>query len=478
MFKRILTETDMLDYIINFIPVPLVVTDEEYMIVESNKSASSLLALNEETSLTGTPLSDFFPNTQSDGVNSIKRIKTAAEQAEEGEEISLELLTKKITGKVFTSKITFSVIPKENGHLLLLSIVDLSHEYDLINKVKVKASDLVNIIKDSPNPIFLTDDNFNIKIANRAAIALSGYTHETLTKMNMNDFDYISEEGDRLDIILSGSERSKAKSIIRFPSGEKIVERNAIVVSKDEKKSGEILISFNDLTESERLNREISDKAAWYESILDAVPFPISVTDLEKRWTFVNTATETEVGSSRQEIIGKKCTFWGNPSCNTNNCPFDQLKSGRTVIELIIGDKIYEAHSNYVHDSSGNDTGVTILLVDVTKLRRVSSYMEQSVRNITGDLKKLADGTSDLSLITIPADKYTKNEEKYFIEINNAISEAKTSLSMLVEDSLDIASAAVEGYLYIRSDPDNHKGQYAKVIEGINETVDSIEAVA
>ncbi|HEX2981209.1 MAG TPA: hypothetical protein VHO48_13150, partial [Anaerolineaceae bacterium] len=32
----------------------------------------------------------------------------------------------------------------------------------------------------------------------------------------------------------------------------------------------------------------IQDRVAWYEAMLDAIPFPISVTDMNMRWTFIN----------------------------------------------------------------------------------------------------------------------------------------------------------------------------------------------
>jgi methyl-accepting chemotaxis protein len=30
----------------------------------------------------------------------------------------------------------------------------------------------------------------------------------------------------------------------------------------------------------------VDDKAAWYEAILDAVPFPLHVTDNDMNWTY------------------------------------------------------------------------------------------------------------------------------------------------------------------------------------------------
>ncbi|MCL2644882.1 MAG: hypothetical protein FWD51_05420, partial [Betaproteobacteria bacterium] len=48
--------------------------------------------------------------------------------------------------------------------------------------------------------------------------------------------------------------------------------------------------------------------AHWYGSILDAIPFPISVQDSDAKWTFVNAANEKLLGKSRKNILGQYCS--------------------------------------------------------------------------------------------------------------------------------------------------------------------------
>ena len=51
----------------------------------------------------------------------------------------------------------------------------------------------------------------------------------------------------------------------------------------------EIFSIIDDLQDQ---NRKLVDTTSWYESILDAIPFPMSVTDMNMNWTFINQATE------------------------------------------------------------------------------------------------------------------------------------------------------------------------------------------
>ena len=53
------------------------------------------------------------------------------------------------------------------------------------------------------------------------------------------------------------------------------------------------------------------DKIYWYESMLDSIPWPISVTDMDMNWTFINKAAMDVTGSTREEVLGKQCSNWG-----------------------------------------------------------------------------------------------------------------------------------------------------------------------
>ena len=68
--------------------------------------------------------------------------------------------------------------------------------------------------------------------------------------------------------------------------------------------------------------------AHWYKSILDATPFPISVTDADMNWTFVNKAVEKFLGKDREELLGRQCGNWNTHICNTEECGITCAKKG------------------------------------------------------------------------------------------------------------------------------------------------------
>ena len=72
----------------------------------------------------------------------------------------------------------------------------------------------------------------------------------------------------------------------------------------------------------------VVNKVFWYEQMLDSIPFPISVTDMNMNWTFFNKAAEQVTGLSRKEMLGKQCSNWGADICKTENCGINLLRKG------------------------------------------------------------------------------------------------------------------------------------------------------
>jgi len=59
-------------------------------------------------------------------------------------------------------------------------------------------------------------------------------------------------------------------------------------------------------------------------------------------------------------------------------------------------------------------------------------------------------------------------------EINTVIEQVRRNLKALNEDAQTLARAAREGNVTVRADADRHKGDYRKIVEGMNETLDMI----
>ena len=130
-----------------------------------------------------------------------------------------------------------------------------------------------------------------------------------------------------------------------------------------------------------KLNKEYDgarEMVYWYESILDTIPFPISVTDTDLNWTFINKASETSIGKTRDEIIGLKCTNWGHPICDTENCSICRLKQGVKTTFFAHDSITFQVDAEVLTNLKGEATGYVKLLQDITELEQTTKRQAEA----------------------------------------------------------------------------------------------------
>jgi PAS domain S-box-containing protein len=341
------------------------------------------------------------------------------------------------------------------------SLVDQFHESE-------------TLINESPVSILTIEPDGTIIKTNPTFVQMSGIPEETLHNMNLCDLAIVTQEGKSFDEVLTSSTPVQGRLTLNFSGDERILDYTYLPVKDVNGHIRKILLVYIDMTSQVMLGEEMADKAAWYESILDALPLAVSVTDLDMYLTFLNKKAEEISGFERAKKIGWPWKNWVSPEENLNGSPLSQFKEGTCTLQVLHNGKNYQAQCAYVHNADGNNVGMMEVLTDITAMKRVSDYLEQSVQMVAEDIRRLAAGRVDLRVETLETDEYTQNASKYFVKINKALQIARMSLSMLVEDSTYLAASAVEGYLKVRADPNIHKGEFRRVIEGINATLDSI----
>ncbi|HWQ67525.1 MAG TPA: PAS domain-containing protein [Methanospirillum sp.] len=341
------------------------------------------------------------------------------------------------------------------------NLIDQLHESETL----IKASP-ISIVTISPAGMILK--------ANPAFSQVSGIPEEDLQKMNLQDFSIVTRDGELFVEVIHSKKPVNGRLTIDFEGDVRILDYTYLPVTDVNGQIRKLLIVYIDMTNQVRLSQEMADRAAWYESILDAIPLAVSVTDLERYWTFMNRMTEEISGMQRETTLGRPWENWLSDQKNRDEAPLSQFQKGTESSRVIHQEKYYLAQCAFVHDAQGNNVGMMEVLSDITSMQKVSDYLERSVSMVAEDIKRLAAGRVDLQVETLDSDEYTKDARKYFVTINKALQIARMSLSMLVEDSTYLASSAVEGYLKVRADPDNHKGEFRRVIEGINKALDSI----
>ncbi len=220
----------------------------------------------------------------------------------------------------------------------------------------------------------------------------------------------------------------------------------------------------------------IVNKVFWFEQILDALPWPLSVTDMKMNWTFINRASEEVTGLKRKDVIGKQCSNWGADICNTERCGIAVLRRGKqTSFFTQPGlDKDFRVDAVYITDTGGKQIGHIEMVQDITAEKRRKEFQDTEVERLAGVLRSLASGDLSFEICVGDADEHTLETRENFLKINESLSQVKESLTDLSRETGRLTEAAAEGNLEERGDLNRFGGKYADIVQGINNTLDAV----
>jgi signal transduction histidine kinase/CheY-like chemotaxis protein/HPt (histidine-containing phosphotransfer) domain-containing protein len=127
-----------------------------------------------------------------------------------------------------------------------------------------------------------------------------------------------------------------------------------------------LLVLFRQMNKENEKSRSM---AYWYNSILNAIPLPISVTDKDSNWTFINTAVEKILWITLENAIGKPCSNWKASICNTPDCGIACARRGLKQTYFSHGDSSYQVDVTILKDINNKPIGYIEILQDITNLK-------------------------------------------------------------------------------------------------------------
>jgi methyl-accepting chemotaxis protein len=223
----------------------------------------------------------------------------------------------------------------------------------------------------------------------------------------------------------------------------------------------------------------VVDKVNWYQSIIDAVKAPIHVLDKDMNWVFLNKAFEklmvdNNIIQSRKDAPGMPCSSATASICKTPNCGVMQLNKG-------VGESFFDWHglnckqeTSKLTNRKGEHIGFVEVVTDLTAIIRAKDYTHTEVVRVASNLVQIAKGDSNVNLKLGDADEYTREARDEFAQINDSLTNVVNAVQALTADANMLSQAAVEGKLSTRADASKHQGDYRKIIQGVNDTLDAI----
>ncbi len=218
----------------------------------------------------------------------------------------------------------------------------------------------------------------------------------------------------------------------------------------------------------------VAEQAFWYESILDAIPLPISVTDEEMRWTFVNRPVEQLLGVKRGDVVGRPCHQWNAGICRSEECGVTKLRRGEPRTAFEQAGAHYQVDTSFLTDTHGRRIGHIEVVQDVTARQRASEYLEREVARLSSNLELLARGDFALDLRTGAADRHTEHLHAQISRIDGSLARLGKTVSALVGDLHELTEATIHGRLDARAPRGTHTGEFRRIVDGVNGILDAL----
>jgi PAS domain S-box-containing protein len=218
----------------------------------------------------------------------------------------------------------------------------------------------------------------------------------------------------------------------------------------------------------------VVEKTFWYEQIIDALPFPLSVTDADMKMTYLNKASLDILKKPKSELIGQNCQAWNGQVCGTKDCGIIRLKHGQSRTMAERNGKTNQIDVSYLRNAKGDVTGHVEILQDVTKTMRKIRYEKAEVEKVARGLELLAVGDLSFDTTVAEADEYTQDSKASFQQIMDNMVKARDAIRALIKDTQTLSRAAINGRLDDRANSAQHGGNYKMIVDGVNHILDSV----
>ena len=220
----------------------------------------------------------------------------------------------------------------------------------------------------------------------------------------------------------------------------------------------------------------IVDKVVWYEALLDAVPMPLSVTDMDMNWTFINRPVEQFLNVKRKDVLGKQCSNWNAKICNTEKCGIARLRSGNIQTWFEQQGMNFQVDTTYITNAKGEKIGHIEVVQDITARSRTETYLKEEVGKIAVALDELAQGNLSFEYSVGEGDQYTKVERESLMTISGNLGSAVSTLRSYIGQITDILGSVANGDISMR-EIEAFKGDFGGISESLNVITNSFNEV-
>ncbi len=363
------------DIIIANAPDPVFVSDLEGKILQANDAVSELLGFRRDEVLEQS-LSRFISEEET-------REFTAAlrEVVEHGVTRDAVLNPRSASGEVIPTSLNASALRDADGNVI--GAIGVLRDMRELDKARAYAESL---IRNAPDPVFVSDLEGKILEANDAVSELLGFRRDEVVEQSLSRF--ISEEETRefTAALKEVVERGVTRDAVLNPrsaSGEMIpTSLNASALRDSE---GNVIGAIGVLRDM----RELDKARAYAESLIRNAPDPVFVSDLEGKILEANDAVSELLGFRRDEVLEQSLSrFISEEETREFTAALSEVvergvtRNARLNPRSASGEVIPTTlNASALRNADGNVIGAIGVLRDMRELDKARAYAESLIEN-------------------------------------------------------------------------------------------------
>ena len=383
------------DIIIANAPDPVFVSDLEGKILQANDAVSQLLGfrpdeLIEQSCCRGSSLAG------GDAPGRVHRGSLREAMVENGSTRDARLNPRSASGEVIPTTLNASALRDPDGRVI--GAIGILRDMRELDKARAYAESL---IKNAPDPVFVSDLEGKILQANDAVSKLLGFRPDELIEQSLSRF--ISPEETReftaalREVVENGLDPGNARLNPRSASGEVIPTTLNASALRDA--TGTVIGAVGILRDM----RELDKARAYAESLIKFAPDPVFVSDLEGKILQANDAVSQLLGFRPDELIEQSLSKFISPeetreftaalrevveNGSTRNARLNPRSASGEVIPTTL-------NASALRAPDGRVIGAIGILRDMRELDKARAYAERPHQVRSGPGVRLRSGGQD-----------------------------------------------------------------------------------
>ena len=356
-------------------PDPVFVSDLEGKILQTNDAVSELLGFRQDEVIEQS-LSRFISAEETR-----EFLAVLTEVVQRGVTRNVRLNPRSATGEVIPTTLNASALRDPDGKAI--GVIGILRDMRELGKARAYAETL---IKNAPDPVFVSDLEGKILQANDAVSELLGFRQDEVIEQSLSRFISAEETREFLAVLTEVVQRGVTRNVRLNPrsaTGEVIpTTLNASALRDPDGKAIGVIGILRDM-------RELDKARAYAESLIKNAPDPVFVSDLEGKILEANDAVSEVLGFRRDEVIEQSLARFISAEETreflvalrevvergvTRNMRLNPRSATGEVIPTTL-------NASALRDAEGKAIGAIGILRDMRELDKARAYAESLIKN-------------------------------------------------------------------------------------------------